>query len=144
MPSPLSPTPNSHIHTPWDLQVLLLVVWCTPGRWGRTTCSNTSGTQLVYAGQAAGSYHAANGGGANYLCLPEQPQYSTFTTGAQSARAYLYGAEYETGNDSPGNNGVGPFRSFHDHNVPCAVCHTSKRGSVLMIPARRRSALSHT
>ena len=41
-------------------------------RWGRTTCSNTTGTQLVYTGRAAGSYHTANGGGANYLCLPEQ------------------------------------------------------------------------
>ena len=100
-------------------------------RWGRTTCPSTSGTQLLYAGRAAGSFWSERGGGANYLCLPEQPQYSTYTAGSQSGRAYLYGAEYHTtGLDN------GPLRSFHDHNVPCAVCYTSTRGTVVMIPAR--------
>ena len=42
-------------------------------RWGRTACPSTSGTQLLYAGRAAGSHYRRNGGGANYLCLPEQP-----------------------------------------------------------------------
>ena len=100
-------------------------------RWGRTTCPNTTGTQLLYAGRAAGSWYSEKGGGANYLCLPEQPQYSTFTAGTQSGRAYLYGAEYQTtGSDN------GPLHSFHDHNVPCAVCYTSTRGTVVMIPAQ--------
>ena len=93
-------------------------------RWGRTTCPNTTGTQLLHAGRAAGSSHRANGGGANYICLPEQPQYSNYTTGAQSARAYLYGAEYETGYTSPGNVGVGPFSSFHDH-MQCPMSSVS-------------------
>ena len=42
-------------------------------RWGRTTCPTTSGTQLVYAGRAAGSWNTHSGGGANYLCLPDNP-----------------------------------------------------------------------
>ena len=100
-------------------------------RWGRTTCPNTTGTQLLYAGRAAGSYHTEKGGGANYLCLPEQPQYSTYTAGTQTHRAYLYGAEYEAGRYTNG-----PLRSFHNHNVPCAVCYASTRETVLMIPAR--------
>ena len=100
-------------------------------RWGRTTCPSTSGTQLLYAGRAAGTWHNQRGGGANYLCLPEQPQYSTYTAGVQNGRAYLYGAEYQT---TGGDNG--PLRSFHDHNVPCAVCYTSTRETVVMIPAR--------
>ena len=100
-------------------------------RWGRTTCPSTTGTQLLYAGRAAGSFHNQKGGGANYLCLPEQPQYSTYTAGIQVGRAYLYGAEYETagGND-------GPLRSVADHNVPCAVCYSVTRRTVVMIPAR--------
>ena len=109
-------------------------------RWGRTTCSSTSGTQLLYAGRAAGSHYTHRGGGANYLCLPEQPQYSTYTAGVQSGRAYLYGAEYETGGG--GNNG--PFRSFNEHNIPCAVCYTSARETVVMIPARITCPLSWT
>ena len=100
-------------------------------RWGRTTCPNTTGTQLLYAGRAAGSDHREKGGAANYLCLPEQPQYSTYTAGVQPHRAYLYGAEYEAGSYT-----TGPLRSFHNHNVPCAVCYTSTRETVVMIPAR--------
>ena len=99
-------------------------------RWGRTTCPTTRGTQLLYAGRAAGSDHNDRGGGTNYICLPEQPQYSTYTAGTQY-RAFLYGAEYQTaGLDN------GPLNSFNNHNVPCAVCYTSTRETVVMIPAR--------
>ena len=109
-------------------------------RWGRTTCPSTSGTQLLYAGRAAGSRYTEKGGGANYLCLPEQTQYSTFTAGVQTrGRAHLYGAEYQTaGTDN------GPLRTFHDHNVPCAVCYTSTRETVVMIPARLTCPTSWT
>ena len=44
-------------------------------RWGRTTCPNTPGTELVYAGRVGGSHPSASGGGANHLCLPENPDY---------------------------------------------------------------------
>ena len=100
-------------------------------RWGRTTCPNTTGTQLLYAGRVAGSLFSQSGGGANYLCLPEQPQYSTYTAGSQRGRAYLYGAEYET---AGGDNGL--LHSVAQHNVPCAVCYSATRGTVVMIPAR--------
>ena len=102
-------------------------------RWGRTTCPNTTGTQLLYAGRAAGSYYNQKGGGANYLCLPEQPQYSTYTAGTQVGRAYLYGTEYQAGGVHLQDSG--PL-SFGDHNVPCAVCYTSTQETVVMIPAR--------
>ena len=121
---------HTHTHTPGPPGPTTGGVVYT--RWGRTTCSNTTGTQLLYAGRAAGSsHHTEKGGGANYLCLPEQPQYSTYTAGVQDARAYLYGAEYETGVYANG-----PLHSVFQHNVPCAVCYTSTRETVLMIPAR--------
>ena len=101
-------------------------------RWGRTTCPSTSGTQLLYAGRAAGSDHREKGGGANYLCLPEHPQYSTHTAGIQRARAYLHEVEYETGEAWE----IGPLRSLNDHNAPCAVCYASTRETVVMIPAQ--------
>ena len=102
-------------------------------RWGRATYPNTTGTQLLYAGRAAGSHYGEPGGGANYLCLPDQPQYSTYTPGTQIGRAHLYGAEYQTGILGYANS---PLISVHDHNVPCAVCYTSARETVVMIPAR--------
>ena len=42
-------------------------------RWGQTTCPNTTGTELVYAGRAAGSHFQQKGGTNDYLCLPEEP-----------------------------------------------------------------------
>ena len=98
-------------------------------RWGRTTCPNITGTQLVYRGRAAGSRYNHQGGGANYICLPDNPGYLQYSSGHQSDRAYLYGAEYETSEN-------GPLSSVHNHNVPCAVCYVSTRETVLMIPAR--------
>ena len=110
-------------------------------RWGRTICPNTTGTQLLYAGRAAGSWYNEKGGGANYLCLPEQPQYSTYTAGVQRGRAYLHGGVYATGSN-PAD--TGPFRSVSNHNVPCAVCYTSTRGTVIMIPAQTTCPSSWT
>ena len=110
-------------------------------RWGKTTCPSTSGTQLLYAGRAAGTNHLDKGGGANYLCLPEHPQYSTYTAGTQGGRAYLHEVEYETGNPS---SETGPLHSLNDHNVPCAVCYASTRETVVMIPAQNTCPSSWT
>ena len=99
-------------------------------RWGRTVCPATSGTELVYKGLAAGTSFDQTGGGANYLCITEDPQYLSSTIPKYSvnnpALSYLYGAEYE----EP------VFGSYDDHNVPCAVCYSSQRSSKLMIPGR--------
>ena len=43
-------------------------------RWGRTVCPNTTGTELVYKGLAAGTSYHQSGGGANYLCTTEEPR----------------------------------------------------------------------
>ena len=104
-------------------------------RWGRTTCPSTPGTELVYAGRAAGSHYSHSGGGANKLCLPDNPQYLSYQSGNQGT-GYLYGAEYESYDRQP-------LRSVHDHNVPCAVCSVS-RGKLLMIPARTSCPSSWT
>ena len=111
-------------------------------RWGKTTCSNTSGAELLYAGRAAGSWYSQSGGGANYLCLPEQPENSTYTAGSQGGRALLYGAEYETGLTQADENG--PLNAVNDHNVPCAVCYTSTQETVVMIPAKTTCPSSWT
>ena len=45
---------------------------------------------------AAGSYYNQKGGGSEYLCLPDQPEFLGVTAGHQDHRAKVYGAEYET------------------------------------------------
>ena len=109
-------------------------------RWGRTTCPNTPGTELVYAGRAGGTHYTHKGGAANYLCLPESPDYLRSTPGHQGYSP-VYGAEYEI---NYGSNPYGPLASFHEHNVPCAVCHTTGRDTALMLPAKTQCPLSWT
>ena len=64
-------------------------------RWGRTTCPSVDGTDTVYDGVTAGSYHNHHGGGANYICAVKNAKYHLQTTTRNADLAYLYGAEYE-------------------------------------------------
>ena len=97
-------------------------------RWGKTICPSVTGTELVYAGRAGGSRWSHTGGGANYLCMPNDPEYLLYAPGVQGY-SYVYGAEYEAW-------GGGPLRAVLNHNVPCAVCYASTRVAVTMIPAK--------
>ena len=94
-------------------------------RWGRTSCPNITGTSLVYSGRAGKSWYEL-GGGVNYQCLPNNPEYGQYTPGVQSYST-IFGVEYQR-----------PIQTaLQNHNVPCAVCHVSTRAAVLMIPAWR-------
>ncbi len=96
-------------------------------RWGKSTCPQVEDTEMLYSGITGGSYFNHEGGGANYLCMPKDPEYSTTLTyqGGVGGHAYIHGAEYQY-----------PLQGSHDHNVPCAVCYVSTRQTVIMIPAK--------
>ena len=94
-------------------------------RWGKSSCPEVEGTELVYSGITGGTWYSQEGGGANYLCMPKDPEYSLRNRGGVNGWAHLYGSEYQF-----------PIPGTHDHNVPCAVCYVSARPSVLMIPAK--------
>ena len=79
----------------------------------------------------ASSNYNNPGGGANYLCLPNDPQPLQTTRGLQGERAKLYGVEYHF---RPDNNNR--LSNIWLHNPPCAVCYTSQRETVLMLPAK--------
>ena len=98
-------------------------------RWGKSSCPSVSGTTLVYAGRAGGMEHTQKGGAANYLCMPDDPDYLSYRSGVQGYN-YVYGTEYQTN--------PGPLQAIHNHNVPCAVCYASTRVAVTMIPAKTR------
>ena len=104
-------------------------------RWGQTTCPDTPGTELVYAGRAGGTKWNTQGGAANYLCLPENPDYLQYTAGVQGYSP-VRGVEYQP-------NG-GPLNSVAVHDTPCAMCFTSVRVAVLMIPAKTQCPPSWT
>ena len=97
-------------------------------RWGKSSCPQIEGTELVYSGITGGTYYTHSGGGANYLCMPHDAEYSTTLTYSSGVQGYaqIHGTEY----------GVVPLQGTHDHNVPCAVCYVSTRPTVLVIPAK--------
>lgn len=80
-------------------------------------------------GRIGGSHYTHTGGGANYLCLSNNPTYATYHKGTQGW-SYIYGSEYE------GSGFTGFGRNLLHHDAPCAVCYVSSRGSQLMYPAR--------
>ena len=98
-------------------------------RWGRTTCPDVEGTELVYSGVAAGSFFSEQSGGTNYLCLIDQPSFLSTVPGEQGPRGQLHGAEYEFLDPSPDG-----LQSLLNFNVPCAACHNTMRAGKIMIP----------
>ncbi|XP_067927909.1 short-chain collagen C4-like [Watersipora subatra] len=96
-------------------------------RWGRKTCGANS--TLLYNGYIGNGRHDQPGGGVNYLCMPDSPEYNS--PGTVSASASIAGVEYESY-----SFGVFPSSTFQQ-NAPCARCYTGNRPALMMIPAKR-------
>ena len=101
------------------------VAGATYVRWGKTTCPTRQGTQLLYAGRAAGPNFTQQGGGVDLLCLPSNPEYLSANSPI-NGRAPLQGVEMQ---HNLGN------QNLANQNVPCAVCYTPTRSTMVMIPA---------
>ena len=102
-------------------------------RWGKSSCPQIEGTELMYSGTAGGTHWSREGGGANLLCMPADPQYTLNYQSGVRGHSYIYKAVYES-----------PLRGGHRHSVPCAVCHVSTRPAVFMIPAKTSCPSSWT
>ena len=74
--------------------------------------------------------HYSQGGGANYLCLPLDPDFPAGATAGYQSQSYVFGVEYEP-QHSPLMDA-----SFKDQDAPCAVCEAVTRSQLLMIPAK--------
>ncbi|XP_052705274.1 uncharacterized protein LOC128181066 [Crassostrea angulata] len=98
-------------------------------RWGRKNCP--TGAELVLSGYVGGSRHTHSGAAVEPLCLPRKPEWGNYKDGTDGSKAYIYGAEYETGDLS------GKWLKLHDHDVPCAVCLVRNRSVVKMFPATK-------
>ena len=108
-------------------------------RWGRTTCPVNQSTELVYSGRAGGSWHLETGGGTNYLCMPDDPDYLQYAA-EYVGFSFVYGVEYHPDRGQPLLIQPNVFA----HNVPCAVCMAVSRCSMLMIPAKTQCPTSWT
>ena len=45
-------------------------------RWGKSSCPNIIGTELVYTERAGGTHYSHKGGAANHLCMPLDPEFT--------------------------------------------------------------------
>ena len=57
--------------------------------------------------------------------MPDTPQYTLSYTPGSQRYSEIHGAEYEY-----------PVIGTNEHNAPCAVCFTSTRVAVFLLPAR--------
>ena len=79
---------------------------------------------------AAKKYYSHVGGGHDYQCFPDIPEWGEYIGGTQGY-SHVYGVEYEAPIPR-----LGGGTNLHDHDVPCAVCHVPTRDAKLMIPAK--------
>ncbi|XP_022298579.2 short-chain collagen C4-like [Crassostrea virginica] len=93
-------------------------------RWGRKDCPGND-TELVYSGFSGGSWYDHTGAAAEFVCLPPDPDLTTKFT---SSYAFIYGAEYDSGDFAP--------RANDGDDLPCSVCRSTVGSSVLMIPGK--------
>ena len=98
----------------------------TYNRWGRSSCR--SGADRVYSGRTGTTWAHDIGGASNYICMPNDPQYTLAYQPGVQGHSYVYGTEYE--GDLSRNFGR------EQHNAPCAVCYVSIQHTVIMIPAK--------
>ena len=50
-------------------------------RWGKTACPSSCSTSLVYSGRVAGTFFRHQGGAADFLCLPDDPEFDDYIAG---------------------------------------------------------------
>ncbi|KAJ8310863.1 hypothetical protein KUTeg_012728 [Tegillarca granosa] len=99
-------------------------------RWGRTECESTA--ELVYEGIVGGGWYASEGSASNPLCLVREPKWNRYDDAVSNA-AWIFGTEYRLPLDQ--------FRlenptKFQAANMPCSVCRTASRSTVIMVPGR--------
>jgi len=93
-------------------------------RWGQSSCP--SGTTSLYNGRVGTSYYNNRGGGSNFLCMPNSPEYTLGYRSGTQGYNYITAAEYQ-GTPTSSNQG---------YAATCVVCHVPTWYSVIMIPAK--------
>jgi len=91
---------------------------------------------LLFKGYTATHNCDHGGGGSNYLCLPESPQWRNHTN-SNPPSGWIFGTEYHVSGDhasffSTVNNGG---HQIHRGPASCAVCYVPRRSASVMIPA---------
>ena len=70
-------------------------------RWGKTICPQDKRTQLLYSGRTAGTHYTQSGRGANYLCLPDNPEYLATETVSHNSHIHCFQTIHVNGSSRP-------------------------------------------
>ena len=89
----------------------------------------------MYAGRTGATFSGHIGGASNYICMPDDPQYTLAYQSGVQGRSYVYGTEYE---------GPPLVSGREQHNAPCAVCYVSTQHTVIIIPAKTTCPIGWT
>ena len=95
----------------------------------KKNCPQTKGTDILYEGVAAGSGYS-EAGTSDFLCLHLQPQFLKTTARVQTHRTKLYALGYQLGESPPA------LDNLVKHDIPCSLCYTPLRSTVITIPGR--------
>ena len=89
---------------------------------------------FVLKGYAAGPYHDQAGGGSNFLCLPEVPQWKNYMSSHEPSGT-IVGVEYEFHPMGPNKNDIfNEVNGAHSDRLGvCAFCYVQGRSTVAMI-----------
>ena len=85
------------------------------------------------AGYGAGAHSSHKGGTSDLLCLPTDPDVPALYKDGFQGSSRLYGMEYEVNSFDPFSHENSEV--IHDHDVPCAVCRLTNRGTQVLFPA---------
>ena len=111
-----------------EMAAVTQTIGVTYTRWGKSSCNDSTGAELVYTGYTAGQYYEQPGGGSNYICLTRDPLHGTYQSGTQN-QGRLYGTEYETLH-------FGVYANTQDQNAPCSVCRVTGRSTQIIVQGR--------
>ena len=93
--------------------------------WGLSGCPQTTGTTTLEHGLMAAAQRTDTGTGTNYLCLPENPNFSNSANTNAMAQSAVVGVKYNTVNE--------PLQDINNMAAACSVCFTPQAVH-LMIP----------
>ncbi|CAL1298779.1 unnamed protein product [Larinioides sclopetarius] len=103
-------------------------------RWGSKECTDSPMLFKLHTGFMAATTNKGTGGGTDYLCLPENPEFPENEPDFGSdVSTVLSGVKYGLMDDHPFS--VHDARYFFGKGVPCAMCHMTNRTLVHVFPA---------
>uniref|UniRef100_A0A2L2XXL2 Uncharacterized protein n=1 Tax=Parasteatoda tepidariorum TaxID=114398 RepID=A0A2L2XXL2_PARTP len=103
-------------------------------RWGTKSCPETPMIYQLSTGFMSATTNRGTGGGSDYLCLPDEPEFKDQdpSFGSDSS-THVAGTKYGLMDEHPFEEH--DVRSYFGRGVPCSTCHLTNRTLIHVFPA---------